>query len=59
MLRETGTYLDLEPTGKRVVAYEMMFNRVADGRLAETWAMTEGDGFYEQIAGRSAPPGLG
>jgi predicted ester cyclase len=47
----TGTYLDLEPTGKQVVAHEMMFNRVRNGRLAETWAMTEGDGFYER-----APP---
>jgi predicted ester cyclase len=54
----TGTYLDLEPTGKRVIAYEMMFNRVRNGRPAETWAMTDGDGFYEQIAGRSPPEGL-
>ena len=54
----TGTYLDLEPTGKQVVVHEMMFNRVRDTRLAETWAVTQGDGFYEQIAGRSAPAGL-
>lgn len=54
----TGRYLDLEPTGKQVVVPEMMFNRVREGRLAETWAMTEGDGFYEQIAGRPAPEGL-
>jgi len=54
----TGRYLDLEPTGKRVVVYEMMFNRVRDGRVVETWAMTDGDGFYEQLAGRPAPEGL-
>ena len=54
----TGRYLDLEPTGKRVVVHEMMFNRVRDGRLAETWAITQGKGFYEQIAGRSAPESL-
>lgn len=54
----TGRYLDLEPTGKRVVVYEMMFNRVRDGRVVETWAMTDGDGFYEQLAGRAAPEGL-
>jgi hypothetical protein len=41
-----------------VIAYEMMFNRVRDGRWAETWAMTEGEGFNEQIAGRSPPAGL-
>jgi predicted ester cyclase len=44
--------------GKRVIAYEMMFNRVRNGRLAETWAMTDGDEFYEQIADRSPPEGL-
>lgn len=51
----TGQYYDLEPTGKRVAVHEMMFNRVRDGRLAETCAMTEGAGFYQQIAGREAP----
>lgn len=54
----TGRYLDLEPTGKQVVVHEMMFNRVRDGRLAETWAITDGRGFYEQIAGRPAPESL-
>jgi predicted ester cyclase len=53
-----GTYLDAEPTGKRVVLYEMMFNRVRDGLLSETWAVVEGAGFYEQLTGRVAPTGL-
>ena len=52
----TGPYYDLEPTSKRVVVHEMMFNRVRDGRLAETCAMTEGVGFYKRISGRE-PPG--
>ena len=51
----TGRYFDVEATGKRLVLHEMMFNRVRDGRLAETWAMTEGPGFYEQMTGRKAP----
>jgi predicted ester cyclase len=52
----TGTYLDLDPTGQRVVVREMMFNRVRDGLLAETWAIVDGPGFYQQISGgRSAP----
>jgi predicted ester cyclase len=51
----TGPYFDLEPTGRRVVIHEMMFSRVRDGRLAETWAIDAGSGFYEQIAGRPAP----
>jgi predicted ester cyclase len=51
----TGKYFDAEPTGKRLVVQEMMFNRVRDGRVAETWAMTAGPGFYRQITGRDAP----
>ena len=54
----TGKYLDLEPTGKRVVIYEMMFNRVRNGRISETWAVVEGAGFYEQITGKPAPKNL-
>ena len=51
----TGKYFDVEPTGKQVIVHEMMFNRVRDGRVAETWAMTAGAGFYRQITGRDAP----
>jgi predicted ester cyclase len=51
----TGKYFDAEPTGKRLVVHEMMFNRVREGRVAETWAMTAGPGFYKQITGRDAP----
>jgi predicted ester cyclase len=51
----TGRYFDVDATGERLVLHEMMFNRVRDGRLAETWAMTNGPGFYEQITGRRAP----
>lgn len=54
----TGRYLDLEATGKTVVLYEMMFNRVVEGKLAETWAVTEGAGFYQQLTGRPAPQQL-
>lgn len=51
----TGRYFDLEPSGRRLETHEMMFNRVRDGRLAETWAMTAGPGFYVQLTGRQAP----
>jgi predicted ester cyclase len=54
----TGKYFDAEPTGKRVVLHEMMFNRVRDGRLCETWGMVDGPGFYEQITGKPAPTQL-
>ena len=54
----TGRYFDVEPTGTRLVVHEMMFNRVRDGRVATTWAMTAGPGFYEQLTGRQAPEGV-
>jgi len=54
----TGKYFDADPTGKPVIVREMMFNRVREGRLCETWAMTDGLGFYEQITGLPAPPGV-
>jgi predicted ester cyclase len=51
----TGRYFDAPPTGKRVVLHEMMFNRVRDGRLCETWGIVDGPGFYQQITGRPPP----
>ena len=50
-----GTYLDAEPTGKRLVTRLMMFSRVEDGRLVETWVMSDGANLYEQITVRPAP----
>jgi predicted ester cyclase len=54
----SGPYLDVGPTGRRVVLHEMMFNRIRDGRICETWGMVDGPGFYEQITGRPAPENL-
>ena len=54
----TGPYLDLAPTGHRVSVDEMMFNRIRDGKIAETWAITSGGGFYRQLTGRDAPEDL-
>ena len=54
----TGPYLDLQPTGYRLSVDEMMFNRISDGRIAETWAITSGGGFYRQLTGRDAPDDL-
>lgn len=51
----TGRYLDVEPTGKQVRIVEMMIHRMRDGRIAESWEVTYGAGFYEQLTGRPAP----
>jgi hypothetical protein len=37
------------------VINEMMFNRVRDGKLCETWAIIDSPGSYEQISGRKPP----
>jgi predicted ester cyclase len=50
----TGPYQGLEATGKRVVVHEMMFNRVREGKLSETWAIISGPGFFKQLTGESA-----
>lgn len=54
----SGAYFDVAPTRREVVVHEMMFNRVRDGRLCETWAITAGPGFYEQLAARPSPAGV-
>jgi predicted ester cyclase len=54
----TGPYFDLAPTGQHVEVDEMMFNRIEDGLIAETWVITAGDGFYRQLTGRSVPDDL-
>jgi predicted ester cyclase len=54
----TGPYLGLEPTGGRVSVEEMMFNRIEGGKIAETWAITSGHGFYRQLTGSDAPEDL-
>jgi predicted ester cyclase len=53
-----GPYFDLAPTGTRVSVDEMMFNRVEGGKVAETWVITAGPGFYRQLTGREAPEDL-
>ena len=50
-----GNYFDLAATGSRVSVDEMMFNRIVDGKIAETWVITAGPGFYRQLSGREAP----
>ena len=53
-----GPYFDLAPTGTRVSVDEMMFNRIEGGRVAETWVITAGPGFYRQLTGREVPEDL-
>jgi hypothetical protein len=43
----------LEPTGLRVELWEMVFHRIADGLIAESWRMTYPDGVYALLVGDS------
>ncbi len=36
----------------------MMINRIRDGRISESWAISTGEGFYEQRTGGNAPEQL-
>lgn len=46
-----GPYFDLEPTGNPVRLEEMIFHRLESGRIAESWRLTHGGSFYEQVSG--------
>jgi predicted ester cyclase len=48
----TGPYFDLEPSGKQIRLAEMIFHRMENARIAESWRLTHGGTFYEQISGR-------
>jgi SnoaL-like polyketide cyclase len=48
----SGPYFDLEPTGKQIRLAEMIFHRMENDRIAESWRLTHGGSFYEQISGR-------
>jgi predicted ester cyclase len=50
-LVHSGRYHDLEPTGRSVELWEMVFHRIADGVIAESWRMTYPDGIYAILAG--------
>ncbi|MEA2662734.1 MAG: hypothetical protein QOH08_2306, partial [Chloroflexota bacterium] len=50
-----GRYLDVEPTGRVLELHQVLFNRIAGGRIAETWQVTGSPGLYTQLTGRAAP----
>ena len=53
-----GPYLGLTATGTRVSVDEMMFSRIEHDKIAETWVITAGPGFYRQLTGSEAPEDL-
>jgi predicted ester cyclase len=56
-LVHSGRYHDLEPTGKHVVLYEMIFQRFDGGVISESWRMIYPDGVYALLKDQAVPPG--
>jgi len=52
----TGTYYDLEPTGREIRDNTLSIHRVVDDRVAESWTISDSPGPYEQITGHPPPP---
>jgi predicted ester cyclase len=51
-----GDYMGLAPTGKVVTLHEILINRIAGDRIAESWEQTSA-GFYKQLTGKEAKSG--
>jgi predicted ester cyclase len=49
VLVHSGRYRDLDPTGKRVELFEMIFHRFDNDVIAESWRMTHPDGVYSAL----------
>jgi predicted ester cyclase len=54
----TGTYFDVEPTGKQCVTHEISIHRIRDGKIEATYQETSSPGYYQQLTGRPSPGGL-
>jgi SnoaL-like domain len=52
-LVHSGRYNDLEPTGKRVELWEMVFHQIAGALIEESWRMTYPDSVYALLVGDS------
>ncbi len=48
-LVHSGRYHDLEPTGRQVELWEMIFHRFENDLIAESWRMTYPDGVYAAL----------
>jgi predicted ester cyclase len=44
-----GELMGLEPTGRSVTVEGIEMNRIADGKIAESWAISDALGLREQL----------
>ena len=52
--KESETYG--APTGRRVTITMMQIDRIANGKIVESWSESSGLGFHYQLTGKPAPP---
>lgn len=50
-----GEIMGIEPTGRSVTVKGIEMNRIADGKIAESWAISDALGLLEQLG--AEPPG--
>ena len=53
-----GQWLGIAPTGRRVAIQCVVLHRVADGRIAEDWVVTEALGIFQQLGIVADTPSL-
>jgi steroid delta-isomerase-like uncharacterized protein len=51
----TREYFGVAPTGKAVKLTEIYIDRIRDGRIAETWFESFGQGYHFQLTGKPVP----
>ena|SRR5207302_6097641 len=51
----TKEYYGVAPTGKRISFAMIDIDRVANGKIVESWSETTGLGFHYQLTGKPAP----
>ena len=51
----SGDFGDIPATGRRIVLHGMAIDRIADGKIAEGWEMSDAGGLSAQLAGDPTP----
>jgi steroid delta-isomerase-like uncharacterized protein len=51
-----GEIMGIDATGRRVAVDGLEVNRIADGKIAESWALSDSAGLLEQLGARPSTP---
>ena len=56
---QLGPLMGIEPTGRKAAWMGITVDRIADGRIAESWASWDMMGMLQQLGAAPAAPGSG